>query len=87
MVHQSESSRSRRPGAGAWLLRFLIIVIFYFLSAGPAWKMQKAGVISSSTFGDIYRPVEGLCGACAPADSFFAWYMHLWERKSDDTTA
>ena len=54
----------------------VVVFVFYLLSTGPAWWLQKHGVISKTAFEVIYQPTEYFIEN-SPGDIFYS-YVAWW---------
>ena len=73
-----DSSHSKPHGIFRWLFWSLTILLFYVLSAGPAYKLEEAALLSPDLVSTIYAPIEYGCLWCEPAGRLYVWYLSLW---------
>jgi hypothetical protein len=75
----AEPTEPRRGGLGTWLLWFLVALVTYVLSIGPAEKLVHAGIIPFSTALAVYSPLISVTKGCPPAKRLISWYIDLWD--------
>lgn len=73
------STHESRPKIIAWIVAtFVLLLMLYLLSGGPAIFLLRHGWLDYSIVQQIYKPLELLGKNWPPAKAFFEWYLPLW---------
>jgi hypothetical protein len=74
------SGPQRGSGFATWLLWFLIFLLFYTLSVGPALKVYDRYPATQTAIEFFYIPLDFLDHHCPGAHRFFKWYINqVWK--------
>jgi hypothetical protein len=75
--------KEQNRGRGALLrifLAFALLVVVYFGSVGPAWKLQERGWFRHTGVHAFYGPAEWVVDRSPTLQRFSWWYIHdVWK--------
>ena len=66
----------KRGWVTLWSIGLLVLV--YFLSMGPAYRLFRKDAVKQETFSTVYAPILYLCNHCSPFDRAIDWYLEFW---------
>lgn len=73
-----ETKDAENPGRG-WgmflLPRFMLFLVLYLLSIGPAAVLVDRKVVSEKVAEQVYAPIIWLIGVCEPFENLLGWYI------------
>jgi hypothetical protein len=75
---EARAGTKTRPCSRRGLLIFVLLLLFYFLSTGPAHRLVLRHILPESAL-SVYVPLRTLSKHFSPAKAFFVWYVHdVW---------
>ena len=63
-----------------WVSVTGLILVFYVLSTGPAWRLMHRRVVSWNAFHYFYMPLETLAVRSELFNRIYYGYLDLWRR-------
>ncbi len=76
---QRADNTGRTRPASYWPWWWLLFVLIYLLSPGPATRLAIKVPSLRRAYTTVYAPIGAACSYCHPVASFYQWYVFtLW---------
>lgn len=68
----------RTRSAWRWIVGFMLAVVLYVLSIGPAYGVFMCDPNMFVRWGFVYQPIRAIADQSDPTRQALLWYINLW---------